>query len=338
MVRTVLWSVLGVVVFGLLFASADALFASWVDAMTPNLQLDNVVLRVFVGVAVGRPGAGHLLLRDEPAPGRARRPGPAAGPCSAATSGWRRCCWSTRCSCLFLVAQAAATFGGHDYIRRTTGLTYAEYVHQGFGQLTIATLLMFLVVWAASRKAAIATAADRAWLRGALGLLCVLTLVVVASALHRMDLYQQAYGFTRLRLLVDAFEGWLGLLVAAVVVAGVALKGAWLPRAALVSGAVVLLGLAVSNPDAWIARHNIDRFQETGKVDWDYLSGLCSDALPTLATCPPTTGPARSWARPPATTAGSSGTSAGHARDAALREGPGLAAGRRPVQLGALAP
>ena len=34
--------------------------------------------------------------------------------------------------------------GGHDYVRRVTGLTYADYVHQGFGQLTIATLLTLL--------------------------------------------------------------------------------------------------------------------------------------------------------------------------------------------------
>ena len=54
---------------------------------------------------------------------------------------------------LFLAAQAAAFFGGHDYIRRATGLTYAEYVHQGFAQLTFATALMLIVVWAASRKA-----------------------------------------------------------------------------------------------------------------------------------------------------------------------------------------
>ena len=44
-------------------------------------------------------------------------------------------------------------FGGHDYSQRTTGLTYAEYVHQGFGQLTVATALTLLVVWAAARKA-----------------------------------------------------------------------------------------------------------------------------------------------------------------------------------------
>ena len=43
----------------------------------------------------------------------------------------------------------------------------------------------------------------------------MLTLVVVASALYRMHVYQEAYGFTQLRLLVDVFEGWLGLLVLA---------------------------------------------------------------------------------------------------------------------------
>src|SRR5690606_20164967 len=93
-----------------------------------------------------------------------------------------------------VVAQAAAVFGGREYFERTTGLTYAEYVHQGFGQLTVATALTLFVVWVASRKAPRETPADRAWLRGALGALCVMTLVVVASALHRMSLYQEAYG------------------------------------------------------------------------------------------------------------------------------------------------
>jgi len=186
---------------------------------------------------------------------------------------------------LFLAAQAAAFFGGHDYIRKVTGLTYAEYVHQGFAQLTFATALMLLVVWAASRKAG-DTPADKWWLRGSLGALCVLTLVVVASALHRMDLYQDAYGFTRLRLLVDLFEGWLGLVVLGVLVAGIRLRGWWLPRMALLSGATLLLGLALANPDAWIAEHNIERYEQTGKVDWYYLSDLSADATPTLATLP----------------------------------------------------
>ena len=110
-------------------------------------------------------------------------------------------------------------FGGHDYLERTTGVTYADYVHQGFGQLTVATALTLLVVWAAARRAGDAPT-DRLWLRLSLGLLCVLTLVVVASALYRMHVYQEAYGFTTLRLVVDVFEGWLGVVVLTVMVAG----------------------------------------------------------------------------------------------------------------------
>ena len=69
-------------------------------------------------------------------------------------------------------------------------------------------------------------------------------------------------------------------------VAGVTLRAAWLPRAALLSGAGLLLGLAAINPDAWIAQHNLDRYDETGKVDWTYLRGLSDDAVPVLATLP----------------------------------------------------
>ena len=155
---------------------------------------------------------------------------------------------------VFLVAQATVVFGGHAYLQRTTGLTYAEYVHEGFAQLTVATVLTLLVIAVAARKAPRETPSDRLWLRVALGALCAETLVVVASALYRMDVYQEAYGFTRLRLLVDVFEGWLGLLVLAVLVSGIGLRGAWLARFALLSGVVGLLGLALVNPDAWIAR------------------------------------------------------------------------------------
>ena len=145
---------------------------------------------------------------------------------------------------VFVAAQLTVMFGGHDYLRRTTGLTYAEYVHQGFGQLTFATVLTLGVVAAAARKAPVRPPRERLLLRAVLGLLCLLTLVVVASALYRMHVYEQAYGFTRLRLLVSVFEGWLGLVVLFVLAAGLRLRGPWVPRAALLSGAVSLLALA----------------------------------------------------------------------------------------------
>ncbi len=280
-VRTVLWSLLGLAVFGAIFASADALFASWVDGLVPNLTFGDLVARAFVACAVFALtlAAAYLAL----SPSRVdllgeRRPAPLAN----------RFEWLVpvlvvdAVFALFLLAQAAAVFGGHDYIEETTGLTYADYVHQGFGQLTLATALMLVVVWAAARRAG-DTPTDRWWLRGSLGALCLLTLVVVASALYRMHVYQEAYGFTTLRLFVDVFEGWLGLVVLAVAVAGLLGWARWLPRFALVTGALAVLGLGLLDPDAWVADHNLDRFEATGELDALYLQTLSADAAPVIA-------------------------------------------------------
>ena len=58
--------------------------------------------------------------------------------------------------------------------------------------------------------------------------------------------------------------------------------GVWLPRFALVSGVVALLGLAAINPDAWIAERNLDRYADTGRVDWHFLRNLSADAVPVF--------------------------------------------------------
>jgi hypothetical protein len=281
LLRTLVLSIAGLLVFGLLLGSADALLAEWVDAALPDLTVDTLVLRAFVTVAVGGTvlAAAYLALN----PPNVDRATPVARPVRQRYEWLAPVAVVDAVFAAFLIAQAAAFFGGHGYVRRTTGLTYADYVHQGFGQLTVATALTLLVIGAAARKAPRETASDRLWLRVALGVLCAETLVVVWSALYRMHLYQQAYGFTRLRLLVDVFEGWLGVVVLLVAAAGLAWRGSWLPRAGLVTGVVALLGLAAINPDAWIARHNLDRYADTGKVDWTYLHGLSDDAVPTLA-------------------------------------------------------
>ncbi|PVZ08621.1 DUF4153 domain-containing protein [Actinomycetospora cinnamomea] len=284
LLRTAVWSILGVTVFALLFASADALFAEWVDAVVPDLGSEDVAVRAFVAVAVGGVVlCGAYLALNPPPAGQIARP---ARPVAHRFEWLAPVLVVDAVFVLFLVAQVTAFFGGHEHLERTTGLTYAEYVHQGFGQLTLATLLTLLVVWAASRKAPRTMRADRVWLRVALGVLCAATLVVVASALYRMSLYEQAYGLTRARLLVAVLESWLGLLVLAVIAAALALRARWLPRFGLVSGVVLLLGLAIANPDAWVARQNLDRWAVTGTIDWEYLRDLSDDAVPALDGLP----------------------------------------------------
>lgn len=279
-VRTVVVSLIALAVFGALFASADALFATWIDALVPTLSFNDLVARIFVGCLVFAVTMAAAYLALNPS-----RVDPDRRPVDALGSRFE---WLIpvllvdAVFVLFLVAQATAIFGDHSYVEETTGLTYADYVHQGFGQLTVATLLTLFVVWAAARKVKDAPT-DRLWMRLSLGLLCLLTLVVVGSALHRMNLYQEAYGFTTLRLTVDVFEGWLGVVVLLVMVVGGLGHGRWLPRLALVTGAVAVLGLAAINPDGWVAGRNIDRYEATGKLDIGYLQDLSADAAPVIA-------------------------------------------------------
>ena len=64
----------------------------------------------------------------------------------------------------------------------------------------VGTAFLVAVVAVAARKAPRATPSDRLWLRFALGGLCALTLVVVASAPHRAEAFAAA------RFCIDALK------------------------------------------------------------------------------------------------------------------------------------
>ncbi|CND44231.1 Uncharacterised protein [Mycobacterium tuberculosis] len=273
-------------VFGALFVGADAAFGSIAAGFVPEVSAASVIVYGFVGAATLVLAASGAYLGQSPPPLRilAPEPGKPAG----------RWSWAVPIAALdllFLVfcAIQAGVFlaDDKDELLRSTGLTYAEYARQGFFQLVVVTVLVLAVVAVAKRYAPSASRGDRAVVRALLGLLCALTLVVVAVALRRLYLYEQTFGWTRLRLWVHAFELWLGFVVVLVAVAGV-VKGRipWLPRAVAASGAVAMIALAVLDPDAFIAEHNVARYQHTGKIDVPYLRDLSADAVPALDRLP----------------------------------------------------
>jgi two-component system, OmpR family, sensor histidine kinase BaeS len=280
--RTAVVSAVLLLVFAALFASADALFASWVDALMPDITWNDLPGRAVFAtfIAAGTLAAAFVALAP-PAVDRLRLP-PGT---SRNEFEWLAPVLVVDAVFLaFLIAQATAMFGGHEYLQQTTGLTYAEYVHEGFGQLTVATMLTLTVVAWAARKAAPGRRRDFA-----LGALCAMTIVVVVSALYRMHLYEEAFGFTRLRLLVSVFEGWLGVVVVLVIVAGVVGARHWLVPVAVRLGAAGLLGLAMVNPDLYIAQHNIARADASSfsaGIDWKYLGELSTDAYPAIVRLP----------------------------------------------------
>ena len=270
--------------FGALFASADPAFAHLAGNLVPAVDALDVVARtVTFGIVLAFVLGGGYLVRFQP---RLDAMAPARG---RPLPSWE---WALPLGALdvlfvaFVVVQATVLFGGHTHVLQTEGLTYAEYARQGFWQLLGVSALTMLVLGAVIRLAARESARDRATLRVLVGILCVTSVAVVISAIHRMWVYQQAYGFSTERLMVITFEAWLGAVFVLVLVAGVQMTGRWLPRAVLVAGVAALLGLAALNPERLIADRNIDRYEQTGRLDARYLSGLSSDIDPALSRLP----------------------------------------------------
>ncbi|MGW4336896.1 DUF4153 domain-containing protein [Rhodococcus koreensis] len=71
-----------------------------------------------------------------------------------------------------------------------------------------------------------------------------------------MSLYERQYGYTRLRVTVL----WLGVVF------------------------VLLVGAI--DPDAYVARKNVERFEDTGRIDVSYLGSLAVDAVSALDRLP----------------------------------------------------
>jgi hypothetical protein len=264
--------------FGALFASADSAFAGLLDTtFTRDLDAADLAWRLGLAVAflagagalarAGDAGAAGSGLPALPVPGRTE---------VVIALGALVALFAT-----FVAVQLRVLFGGAAYVQATTGLGYGDYARQGFVQLLLVAALTLAVVAVAARRR------DRA-VRALLGCLCVLTLVVLLSAHHRLDLVEQAYGFTRVRYAGHAVVAWLAALFVIVLAAGASpAVGRRLTQLATVLTLAGVLAFSLSNPDARIARRAVDRAASGRPLDGAYLRGLSADALPALRALAP---------------------------------------------------
>lgn len=177
---------------------------------------------------------------------------------------------------VFLIIQAAYLFGGREVVL-DGGLTYAEYGRRGFFELLAVATLTFAIVYRARNYL---QARELQWPRMLSLILIVQVGVVMISALKRLSLYEEVFGFTILRFYSHSFIFYLAAafaLLALMLVRRGTEQG--LLRSLFVGFGVYLLILNVLSPDAFIARQNLDRFAETGKYDATYGSDLSVDAF-----------------------------------------------------------
>ena len=179
----------------------------------------------------------------------------------------------------FVIIQFRYLFGGTANITEA-GYTYSEYARRGFGELTLVVLMTLLVLLELSSVVRAETPREK-WTYNALNILMVaLVGVMVVSALQRLLLYEEIYGFTRLRTYSHVAIIWLGALFAPYLIALLFGRLRWFAPGALfcvIGFAATLNGL---NVDRFIAAANIGRYARGAELHTRYLLTLSDDALP----------------------------------------------------------
>jgi hypothetical protein len=180
----------------------------------------------------------------------------------------------------FGAIQFAYLFGGRANIT-VAGFSYADYARRGFFELVAVSVLTLGLILGLQWLVRPRTPRQTRLFNGLSTLMIGLVLVLLASALQRMLLYEEAYGYTHLRLYVHVFMLWLAATFLWL------LGTLWVRSWRFAIGAFVcalgfLATLNVVNPDVTIARENLERYQVSARLDTAYLTGLSDDAVPLL--------------------------------------------------------
>lgn len=181
---------------------------------------------------------------------------------------------------IFILVQMTYLFGGEKNII-VHGFTYAQYARRGFFELITVAVISFLIIFIMEKYVFRKDKNHTLQYKTLSGVLIILVILIMVSAFKRLLLYENAYGFTVLRLYSHIFIIWL----AAVFI--LLLYKIFIDRREnifiiyfLTSVILFLVFVNLLNPDAFIAKQNIQRYYNTGKLDVFYLTQLSDDAIP----------------------------------------------------------
>jgi hypothetical protein len=295
-------------VFAGLFSSADAVFARLTDRIFGwQIDLGELPFRIAVAFLVAWVVAGLLAIASG-ALGPDSRREPVAQSLGAAaaepTSAWQNqrpfVLGTIEAATIliavdglfvvFVILQLAYLFGGLDTLA-ATGLPYAQYARSGFFELVWVALLAGLLLVTVHGVARERTR----WIVGAGLVLAGLTAVVLASALLRLRIYQDAYGWTELRFYVLATIVWLAIGIGLTIVLLARNRMGLLLHGLAVSAVAVLVAINVVGPARLISEQNVARLLNPALVPADgrpgldlrYARLLGDDAMPALVNALP---------------------------------------------------
>lgn len=191
----------------------------------------------------------------------------------------------------FILVQFTYFFGGDALVQSSQGPTYARYAQQGFFQLVaVAFLVMALLLfihWMYKPSSRLETKLFPVLA----AIMVVMTMVIEATAAHRMYLYIRVYGLTELRLYTSVFMLWLVVVFLWFSVTVLREQRDRFVFGAISTALFFIGALHIINPDARIADVNLARSQVGERFEAKYVTSLSADVVPTLLTTLPSLPP-----------------------------------------------
>lgn len=181
---------------------------------------------------------------------------------------------------LFVLVQFSYLFGAGEGLL-PSDLSYAEYARSGFAELVLVTGINFFILIIALQFTRSSSKAGSVVHQVLLFVLVGCSAIMLYSAFIRLNLYEQAYGYTYIRFLVHAFMIFLALLL---LIAALRIRYTSIPliRWYIVLSLTAYVAINYVGMDHRIAALNIERYHQTGHIDASYLANLSSDAVPLL--------------------------------------------------------
>jgi len=288
-----------VLIFAVLFASADPIFnRGFEDLLGFRIELGDLPGRTVFALAVAWLAGGLLSVAAKGLPAIETASLGAAARSAVVLPG--RVLGTTEAIIvlvavdlvvgLFVGLQLAYLFGGLDTLA-AAGMKYSDYARRGYFELVAAAALAGGILVGLEYQI---TRRTRTYLALAFGLVG-LTIIVLASAALRLNLYQDAYGWTELRLYVAVSITAMAVTLAALAAFLATDRTRWLGHAMVVIGVVSLISLNLLAPAAFVAERNLARVIDPSLVppdgeaslDADYLEVLPDDAIPALVASLP---------------------------------------------------
>jgi hypothetical protein len=182
----------------------------------------------------------------------------------------------------FVILQLPHFFGSYGDLLAPGTATFSAYARRGFFELCVVAGLVLPLLMTTHWLIGGDDARQERVFRFVAGTMVGLVFVIILSALHRMRLYQSAYGLTELRVYTTAFMVWLTAVFAWF--SWTVLRGR---RERFAFGAVTaavetIVLLHVASPDALIVRVNAAREESAVAFDARYAASLSGDAVPGL--------------------------------------------------------